>query len=112
MGPKGDKGELGIVAKIANTKIDEHFNLTILRADDSPNRVVGELKQMKIRRTDSPDIAYMEADPAQLWCNGIIEFRLDTRNRKFILTPIMRGGDEGTSVDITDVYEQFLRELL
>jgi hypothetical protein len=67
-------------------------------------------EQMKIRRTDDPDICYLEADPVQLWCNGIVEFKIDTRNRKFVITPIMRGGSEGPSVDATDMHEQFMRE--
>jgi hypothetical protein len=29
---KGDKGEPGIVPKIISTKIDEHYNLVVLRS--------------------------------------------------------------------------------
>ena len=50
---------------------------------------------MTVRRTDDPDIFFMEADPVQLWANGIVEFKIDRRNDKFLMTPIMRDGSEG-----------------
>jgi hypothetical protein len=65
---------------------------------------------MKIRRTDDPNICYMEADAVTLWTCGITEFKIDTRNRKFILTPIMRDRSEGPTADLTDVFEKFKRE--
>ncbi len=65
---------------------------------------------MKIRRTDDIDIAYWEADPVMLWTLGIVEFRIDTRNRKFILTPIMRDKSEGPIIDATEMHEKFMRE--
>jgi hypothetical protein len=34
----------------------------------------------------------VEADPVQLWANAIVEWKVDTRNRKFLMTPIMRDG--------------------
>jgi hypothetical protein len=35
---------------------------------------------------------------------------VDTRNRKFVVTPIMRDGGEGPSIDATDVHGEFMRE--
>jgi hypothetical protein len=64
---------------------------------------------MKIRRTDDPNICYMAADPVQFWAYGIVEFRVDTRNKKFIVTPIMRDS-EGPVIDATDMFEKFQRE--
>jgi hypothetical protein len=46
----------------------------------------------------------------QLWCNGIIEFKVDTHNRKFVVTPIMRGGGEGARVDATEMRERFIKD--
>jgi len=40
---------------------------------------------MKIRRTDDPDISFMEADSVALSCYGIVEWRVDMRNRKFLM---------------------------
>jgi hypothetical protein len=65
---------------------------------------------MTIRRTNDPDICYMAADPVLLWTCGITEFKVDTRNRKFILTPIMRDRSEGPVADVTDLFEKFKRE--
>jgi hypothetical protein len=41
---------------------------------------------MNIRRTNDPNICFMESDPIALWCYGIVEWRVDTRNRKFLMT--------------------------
>jgi hypothetical protein len=65
---------------------------------------------MTIRRADPPDVFYMDADPVTLWCNGIVEWRIDTRNRKFLMTPILRDGSEWPLIDATDSFEKFLRE--
>ena len=65
---------------------------------------------MTIRRTDDPNIYYMAADAVLLWCFGITEFKVDTRNKKFILTPVMRDRSEGPAADVTDVFEKFKRE--
>ena len=65
---------------------------------------------MKIRRTNDPDVSFMEADSVALWAHGIVEWRVDTRNRKYLITPIFRGGCEGPVVDATEAYEHFLRE--
>ena len=48
----------------------------------------------KLRRTDDTDICFM-SDPVQLWANGIVVFRIDLRNCKFLMTPIMRSKTEG-----------------
>jgi len=45
---------------------------------------------MKRRRTDDPDVSFVEADPVQLWANGIVEWKVHTRRRKFLMTPITR----------------------
>jgi hypothetical protein len=34
-GPKGDKGPPAVVPQLVSSKIDEHYNLIILRSDDS-----------------------------------------------------------------------------
>jgi hypothetical protein len=66
---------------------------------------------MKIRRTSDPDISYWEHDNSALrWAYNIKEFRIDTRNREFILTPIGWDDSEGPIIDATEMYEQFLRE--
>jgi hypothetical protein len=62
---------------------------------------------MKIRRTDDPDISLVEADPVQLWANGIVEWKVDTRGGKFLMTPIMRDGSRGPVADVTEAYERF-----
>jgi hypothetical protein len=68
------------------------------------------IERMKIRRTDDPDICFMPSDATALWCYGIVEWRVDTRNRKFLATPIMRDGSEGPIADLSEMYEKFLRE--
>jgi hypothetical protein len=68
------------------------------------------VERRKIRRTDDRDICFMEADPVQLWAYGIVEFKIDTRDRKFIVTAILRDGSEAFTADVTELYEQFLRE--
>jgi len=65
---------------------------------------------MKIRRTNNPDVSFVEADPVQLWANGIVEWKVGTRNRKFLMTPIMRDGSQGPVADVTEAYERFQRE--
>jgi hypothetical protein len=64
---------------------------------------------MKVRRTSDPDTYFIEADPVALWAHGIVEYRIDTRNRKFLITGIMRDRSESPVVDVTDMYEDFLR---
>jgi hypothetical protein len=65
---------------------------------------------MKIRRTDDPDVSFAEADPIALWACGIVEWRIDRRNKKFIMTPINRDGSEGPVLDASEMYERFKRE--
>ena len=65
---------------------------------------------MRRRRTEDPDISFLEVDPIALWCYGIVEWRVDTRNRKFLMTPIFRDGSKGPVVDATESYEHFQRE--
>jgi hypothetical protein len=38
---------------------------------------------MMIRRTDDPNICYMKTDAVTLWCNGIVEWRIDTKTGNF-----------------------------
>ena len=64
---------------------------------------------MKRRRTDNPDISFVE-DPVTLWSLGIVEWKVDTRRRKFRMTPIMRDGSKGPVLDATEAYERFSRE--
>jgi hypothetical protein len=33
---------------------------------------------------------------------GIVEWKVDTRNRKFLMTPIMRDGSKGPVADVTE----------
>ena len=65
---------------------------------------------MKRRRTNDPDINFVEADSVALWCYDIVEWKVDTRGRKFLMTPIMRDGSEGPIADATEAYERFSRE--
>jgi hypothetical protein len=51
----------------------------------------------------------LHTDPDFRSC-GIIEFRVDTRNEKFIMTPIMDNHSEGPVLDVTEMYEKFHRE--
>jgi hypothetical protein len=65
---------------------------------------------MRVRRTNDPDIRYVEADSIALWTQGIVEWRVDTRNRRFLMTPIMRDGSKGPVLNATEAYERFERE--
>jgi hypothetical protein len=65
---------------------------------------------MKIRRTSNPDICFAATDAVALWCYGIVEFKVDTRKGKFVITPIMRDRSEGPIVDATEAYERFMQE--
>jgi hypothetical protein len=65
---------------------------------------------MKVRRTNDSDISFVEADPVALSANGIVEWKVDTRNRKFLLTPIMRDDSQGPVADATEAYERFQRQ--
>jgi len=51
----------------------------------------------------------MEADATTLWCYGIVEWRVDPRNKKFPATPIMRDKSEGPVADVTEIFEKFLQ---
>jgi hypothetical protein len=53
-----------------------------------------------LQRTDDPDICFMPADPVTLWTIGIVEWRIDTRGGKFVITPIMRNRSEGPPLDV------------
>ena len=63
----------------------------------------------KIRRTDDPDVCFV-SNPVQLWANGIVEFRVDRRNDKCLITPIMRDKTEGAVLDLTESLERSRRE--
>ena len=65
---------------------------------------------MTIRRTDNPRISYIETDGVALWCYDIVEFKVDTRDKKFLMTPVMRDKSEGLVADATEAYERFLQE--
>jgi hypothetical protein len=66
---------------------------------------------MKIRRTDDPDVSFVESwDPVTLWAYGIVEWRVDQRDRKFLMTPIYRDGSEGPVADATEAYKRFSQE--
>jgi hypothetical protein len=41
---------------------------------------------------------------------GITEFRIDTRNGKFLMTPIMRDKSEWPFIDATEMHDKFMRE--
>jgi hypothetical protein len=58
------------------------------------------------RRTDDPNIRFWQADSVTLWTIGVVEWRIDTREGKFIITPIMRGGSEGPPIDVTEMREK------
>ena len=65
---------------------------------------------MKIRRSDDPDVSFVEADPVQLWANGIVEWKIDTRDHQFRMTPIMRDRSLGPVLDATEAFERYSRE--
>jgi hypothetical protein len=65
---------------------------------------------MNESRPDDPNVCFWQADPVTLWTIGVVEWRVDTRNHKFIITPIMRGCSEGPSIDATEMYERYSRE--
>jgi hypothetical protein len=65
---------------------------------------------MRVRHTNDPNVRIVTADPVALWCNGIVEWKVDTRDRKFLMTPIMRDGSRGAVLDATEAYERFQRE--
>ena len=64
---------------------------------------------MKIRRTDEPDICFMANDPVTLWITGIVEYQVDRRDKKFLVTLVMRDKTEGPVLDATEMYESYLR---
>jgi hypothetical protein len=64
---------------------------------------------MKRRRTDDPDISFVEADSVALWCYGIVEWKVDNRDNRFLMTPIYRDGSKGPVADVTEAYERFQR---
>jgi len=47
---------------------------------------------------------------SDLWANGIVEWKIDTRRRKFLMTPIFRDGSQGPVADVTEARERFERE--
>jgi len=65
---------------------------------------------MKRRRTANPDVSFVKADAVALWCYGIVEWKVETRNCKFLTTPIFRDGSQGPVADATEAYERFQRE--
>lgn len=66
---------------------------------------------MKLRRTSNPDISFAETDPVWRWAYGMVEFRIDTRKGKFLMTPITWDGSEtGPTFDATAIHEKWLRE--
>jgi hypothetical protein len=65
---------------------------------------------MTTRRTDDPDVCFVSTDGVALWVAGIVEWRIDRRNGKFLMTPIMRDRSEGPLIDATDMFEDWSRE--
>ena len=65
---------------------------------------------MKIRRTAIRDVCYIEADSSTVADFGIVEWRINARDHKFLMTPIFGDGHKGQVVDATEAYENFLRE--
>jgi hypothetical protein len=65
---------------------------------------------MRVRHTDDPHVRYVEADPIALWCSGIVEWKVDMRDGRFLMTPIMRDGRKGAVLDATEAYERYSRE--
>jgi hypothetical protein len=67
-----------------------------------------------IQRTSDPNIFYVAADDvdphARLGDYGVAEFRINTRDRKFIMTSIMYDGSDGPVADVTEMWERFLQE--
>lgn len=54
---------------------------------------------MMIRRSSDPNVSFLSTDGIALWCYDIVEFRIETRNKKFLMTPIMRDGSDGPMID-------------
>jgi hypothetical protein len=52
----------------------------------------------------------MQADGAARHHYGILEFKIDTRDRQFIATAILLDGGEWPPIDATEMFEKFLRE--
>ena len=65
---------------------------------------------MTIQRTDDREICYMDADSVQFFAMIIKEWRINTSNRKFLMTPIMHDKTEAPIIDATEMYVRFLRE--
>jgi hypothetical protein len=65
---------------------------------------------MRVRRTNNPDIRYVEADPIALWTQGIIEWKVNMRDRRFLMTPIYRDGSHSPVLDATEAFERYERE--
>jgi hypothetical protein len=65
---------------------------------------------MKRRRTNDPDISFVEADAVTLWSLGITEWKVDMRNSQFLMTPIYRDGSKGPVLDATEAFERYSRE--
>lgn len=63
------------------------------------------IDKWKIRRTDDPHIRFA-SDPVALWAYGIVEFKIDTRNGKCRMTPIMRDGSERAVLDASGMFRQ------
>jgi hypothetical protein len=60
----------------------------------------------------TPVAAIVDAGPwnRTFWACGISEFRIDRRNGKFLMTPIMLDdGSEGPVIDATEMWERFVR---
>jgi hypothetical protein len=66
---------------------------------------------MKRRRTNDPDISFVEADSVALWCYDIVEWKVETRRGgKFLMTPIYRDRTTGPVLDATEAFERYSRE--
>ena len=65
---------------------------------------------MRVRHTNNPHIRFVTADPIALWCSGIVEWKVETGDGRFLMTPIMRDRSHGPVLDATEAYERFERE--
>jgi len=65
---------------------------------------------MKRRPTNDPDISFVEADAVTLWSLGIVEWKVDSRDGRFLMTPIYRDKSYGPVLDATESFERYSRE--
>jgi hypothetical protein len=65
---------------------------------------------MKRRRTNDPNISFVEADAVTLWSLGIVEWKVETGAGKFLMTPVYRDKSYGPVLDATEAFEHFQRQ--